>query len=228
MKIVQDGMYKVARFKVRSKKPKDTIKEKTPMKEKVATIQQKTPNDLKEQFKLPPARKNENGLIKKESGTYPTSHGTKEKRKKQIPSTNNLPPVTQTHGRKELATPSTKGSLPKSRRKKGLVNRKVPPRRKKIQDHKNVPPTRRGIAEKKRNRIINKTPPHRITAEIPNKTTIPPPSTLGFKQKHKKDIRSKTPPKSILEKRPMEEESVPPTIIKTKISKIQIKRKTPE
>ncbi len=205
LEIVQDSMFKVAQFKVRSKKPKDTIKEKTPMKERVATIDQKTPNDLKEQFKLPPARKNEHGVIKKKSVTHPTSYGTKEKREKQIRGMNKLPPVTQTQGRKESATPSTKGSLPKSKRKNGLVNRKVPIRMKKIQDRKNIPPPRRGIAEKKQNRIINKTPPTRITTKIPKRTTIPPPSTLGSKQKHTKEIRSKTPPNSILNKGPMED-----------------------
>ena len=48
----------MVRFKVRSKKPNDTIRQKTPIQEKVPSIVGKTPTSSKNQFELPPSRRN--------------------------------------------------------------------------------------------------------------------------------------------------------------------------
>jgi hypothetical protein len=198
------------------------------MKEKIPSIEQKTPIDTQEQFKLPPSRKNKEEMIRKENVTYPTSHGTIEKREKQTSNMNKHPPVDHTQDRKESLFPSNKGLIPKSKRKSDIVNRKIPKQVKTKRDHDNVPPTRRGIAEKKPKRIINKLPHQSVRNKIPKKKFTSPPSTIGMKQKNEKTVRSKKPPKYDTESSPMKPKSIPPTVIKSKIPKININKKKPQ
>lgn len=217
----------MARFKIRSKKPKDPIKVKTPEKEPILSITEKTPDDTEKQFHLPPSRKYAKNKINKESFTHPTSYGLKEGEKKPS-TTNTVPPLSQVKSKKNSRIPSNKGSLPKSIRKKVSVNQKVPKHSKKIHKQRTLPPSRIGISEKKPSKITNKTPPQHLHTKKPKEKTIPPPSTLNSTHNLKKTSISKPPPKSKLEKVSMNSKSVPPTIINTKIPKDRIKAKKPD
>ena len=73
----------MGRFKIRSKKPKDSIKEKTPQKEIISTITEKKPIDPKKDFKLPPSRVSEEKELPKKSVLQPTRYGLKEKDSKR-------------------------------------------------------------------------------------------------------------------------------------------------
>ncbi|MHA2107836.1 MAG: hypothetical protein ACXABU_07135 [Candidatus Hodarchaeales archaeon] len=218
----------MVRLNIRSKKPKDTIREKIPAHEIIPSITEKTPDDSEKQFKLPPSRNIEKFALKKESVTYPTNHGIKKREEEQKTNKNYLPPVTQSKNKKESTIPSTKGSLPKSQRKKDPVNRKIPRRLPEVEDRKSTPPTRRGISKKKSDRIINTKPPQAIQDKSPKRKSSSTPITLTSKTIPKKTITNKTPPKSNIKKLPKQSKSIPPTIIKTKTPKTKIKEKKPE
>ncbi|MHA2289104.1 MAG: hypothetical protein ACXABG_09990, partial [Promethearchaeota archaeon] len=98
--------------------------------------------------------------------------------------------------KKKSTIPSTKGSIPKSQRKKDPVNRKVPKRLSDLKDREHISPLRRGIAKKKVKRMINKKPPQSVQEKSPKRRIIPP--SMGSKPPTipKKTIKSKTPPKS--------------------------------
>ncbi len=204
------------------------MKEKTPTHENTPSIIEKTPEDSKEHFKLPPQRTREVKSIEKESVSHPTRRGAKDKKIKEESRKNLLPPMEHSQKRGESLVPSNKGSLPKSVRKKTPVNRKIPRQHKFPSTQKTVPPTRKGVSKKKTNRIRNKAPPQVMNAKNLDKKILPPPSINQKRKKDTKQFLNKVPPKSIVNKTPDKKKSVPPTIIKSKIPKSKIKFKKPE
>jgi hypothetical protein len=206
----------------------DKVKEKTPTSESEPFIVEKTPEDSEDQFKLPPSRLKEKRSPEKESVSLPTRYGVKDYNTKNKNLKNVSPPTEQSQSRRESFVPSSKGSLPKSVRKKIPVNQKVPIKSIRPSSQQKQIPTRKGISKKKVSRSINKAPPRKVKTKKPEGKTLPPPSVNQTRKKEKKIILSKSPPKSIIEKKSDKKKSAPPTIIKSKIPKSIIKKKTPE
>ncbi|MHA1940123.1 MAG: hypothetical protein ACW97P_00190 [Candidatus Hodarchaeales archaeon] len=180
----------MARFKVRSKKPKDSIKGKIPKHEMVTTIVQKTPNDSKEQFKLPPTRKNGEKIVRKESAIPSTKGGISKSKRKKDP-VNQKVPMRIKDKQDHKSTPPTRRGIAK--KKPHRIINKRPPRalHKKIPTRKTVPPpSTLNSKQKSKETILNKTPPKSITQKRPMEPKSIPPTTIKTKIPK---IKRKTP-----------------------------------
>ncbi|MHA2073175.1 MAG: hypothetical protein ACXACU_01860 [Candidatus Hodarchaeales archaeon] len=211
-------------FKIRDKKPKDSIKEKVPKKNNDIKIRHKEPAKYDESFELPPRKQNKEKIIPKKEIFSPSNQGTRNKQGYDSTKSNIPPPILEKLSRqrnKENILPSSKGYVPK-KFKDGSANKTIPIKKTKKVKISIIPSS---SGSKKTRGIVNK-PPSFIKNKKPKKVTIPTSLSSSSKTKQNRII-SKNPPKKIESKTPSKKKIRPPPTFKERIPKTQIKKKKP-
>jgi hypothetical protein len=218
----------LTRFKIREKKPKDSIKHKTPSDKMNTQIKHKTPVETDESFELPPFKEKIKAKIPKSEIKSPTRHGIKNKAKSKSTESYGLPPkpIKGKKPRREKSTPpSSKGTVFEKNRKEEHISQKIPSEKPKKTTIQKVPKST-GSKKSKKEKVVNK-PLSVIQNKKPKKEKVAPASLRGsYKEKHAK-IVNKTPPKTIIQKTPAKTKTTPPPTIREKIPKTRIKNKKP-
>jgi len=208
--------------RIHQKKPKDSIKEKTPDETHIPTVIGKIPKDEGEDFALPPRKPLQNDKIPKSEVKAPSNHGSQKVRPKDISPTN-TPPPRENKSFKGIRTkrPVDHGKI--------IQKSKVPSHTpKKSKERKQKPPSRKGLDNSKKSRkSINRPLPKQIRTKTPRKTTVRSPPATSQLEKKKTDRKSNQSPPMISQKTPKQEKSLPPTV-RDKIPKTKIKEKKPK
>ena len=209
--------------RIHQKKPKDSIKQKTPDEIDIDTIVGKIPKDKGESFVLPPRKPLQYDQIPKSEVKTPSNHGSQKIRPKDISPTN-TPPPRESESFKNIKTkrPADHGKIIK----KSKVQSHTP---KKSQERKQVPPSRKGLdTSKKSRKSINRPLSRQIRTKTPRKTAIRSPPATSQLEKKKTDRKSnQSPPPMISQKTPKQKKPIPPTV-RDKIPKTKIKEKKPK
>jgi hypothetical protein len=165
---------------------------KTPRKEQIPLISEKTPDDLEKQFNLPPSRKSTKTYRKTES-ILPSNKGSLPKSKRKKDPVNRMLP-------KQIIKVQESKSVPPTRRgifekKQNRISNKTPPRtvfEKRPQSRTKMPPTTLKSTQKSKKNIRSKKPPKSTIEKPLIKSKSIPPSI----------IRKKIPKITIKDKKP--------------------------
>ncbi|MHA1206366.1 MAG: hypothetical protein ACTSSO_02220 [Candidatus Hodarchaeales archaeon] len=215
---------KLNRDRIHQKKPKDSIKEKTPNETHIPTVIGKIPQDTGESFSLPPRKPLHNGQIPKSEVKAPSNYGSQKKRSKDLSSTNTPPP------REDRSFKDMKSKRPADHGKIIQKSKVQSHALRKFQERKQKPPSRKGLdSSKKSRRSINRPLSRQIQAKTPRKTTIRSPPATSQLEKKKTDRKSnQSPPSLISLKTPEQKRPLPPPTVRDKIPKTKIKEKKPK
>jgi hypothetical protein len=212
------------REKIFQKKPKDSIRQKTPANDHLSDVKGKTPQDTGEDFSLPPRRVTKSESIPKSDVKVPSNHGSQKIRQKDI-SPVNKPPIRKSNDFKTIQSkqPGKQGKI----LQKIKIQSKTP---KKTIKERQSPPSRKGIDEsKKSRRSINKPLSKQIRSKTPSKTSVRlPPATSQLEKKKQDRTYNQPPPPKITHKKPSNRKQIPPPTVKEKIPKTKIKDKKPK
>jgi hypothetical protein len=183
----------------------------------------KIPEDLGDNFELPPRKTPKNEKIPKSDVKVPSNHGSHKIRQKDI-SPSNKPLIRESRDIKRI-----KDKKPRDKGKaiqKIKIRSKTPERRFK---KRQVLPSRKGLDESKKSRkITNKPLPKQIRTKTPKKMSVRSPPPTSRLEKKKLDRESnRSPPPKIVQKTPDKQKPLPPTAIRDKIPKTKIKEKKP-
>ncbi len=218
----------MARQKIHEKKPSNNIKSKIPVSSGEQEIKQKKPDsyDVKS-FELPPP-KEKRGIPKNEV-RLPSRHGSSDQNKKGSFDPNISPPINESV-LYEAKSPSNKGLIPKSVRKKVPLEKKIPIP-KQINKIVTLPRSTGALHSKKAlsNTVNQPPPPPQIHKKTSKKATIQY-HTMGAKKERKSTV-NKPPPPKIHKKTPAKKKTIPPPIfddVNTKIPKTKLKTKKPK
>ena len=214
--------------KIRQKKPKDSIKQKTPRDPSLPKIRSKVPNDLKDSFTLPPQKTQTRKKIPKSVVKLPSDQGSQKRLDKSQKSINRLPPSKTYQSRKaRIKNPNSSGKIPIKEKTPG----KSPPKYS-TKEYRQLPSRKGVVSSKKIAKSVNKPPSKQIISKTPEKPkSRSPPSTFGMKVKKPLKQTNRAPSPKIIQKKPAKEKSIlPPTIhLPTeKIPKTKIKGKKPK
>jgi len=209
--------------RIHQKKPKDSIKVKTPDETNAPTVFGKIPKDAGENFALPPRKSLQNDQIPKSEVKAPSDHGSQKIRKKDISPTN-TPPPRESHSFKNMKTkqPVDHGKIIQ----KSKVQSQTP---KRIQEKRRELPSRKGLDKSKKSRkSINRPLSKQIKTKTQRKTTIrSPPATSQLEKKNVDRKFNQSPPSKISQKTPKQKRPLPPPTVRDKIPKTKIKEKKP-
>ena len=209
--------------KIHQKKPKDSIRQKTPAKSHIQSVEEKIPKDSGDDFALPPRKITQREKIPKSEVKVPSNHGSQKIRQKDV-SPSNKSPIRETNSFKDI-----KNKQPRDQGKiiqKIKIQSKTPER---PSQKKQVPPSRKGLDESKKSRkSINRPLTRQIRTKTPRKTSVRSPPATSQLEKKKLDRQSnQSPPPKIVQKTPNKKKLLPPTAIRSKIPKTKIKEKKP-
>ncbi len=229
-------MQKLVRWKIREKKPKEEIKQKTPIESKNSQIKSKTPSGSEDSFELPPPKKKMKSKVPKTTIRSPSRHGAREQPKDDIQQTNIHPSILNQRG-SQRETPSIPIKSPMKEKDHKAVQSKTPPKSQSKQERPSTLPSSLGIlTEGERKKIALNRPvptPEHLAKEIKTPRSIGSSSTKKseFINKPLPKIRSKKPPKTKTKISPPTSKGVEKKkkykAINKPIPKI-IRRKTPE
>ena len=218
----------LTRQKISEKKPSNNIKSKVPASSGEQEIKQKAPDSYNvKTFELPPPK--ERRGIPKDEVKLPSHHGSSDQNKKASFELN-ISPLIKESVLYEAKSPTKKGLIPKSVRKKSALDKKTPIP-KQIKKIRTIPSSTGVVHSKKAlSKTVNQPPPPpRIQDKTPKKATIQYP-TKGAKKDQKNSVNQPPPPK-IHNKIPVKKTIIPPPIFddkKTKIPKTRLKIKKPK
>lgn len=210
------------KYKIHQKKPKDSIKQKTPGETHIPSVIEKIPKDSGENFTLPPRKPLQYEQIPKSEVKAPSNHGSQKIRQKVISPANTQPPR-ENYSFKDIKTkqPADHGKI--------IQKSKVPSHTpKRSQERKQKPPSRRGLVNSKKSRkSINRPLSKQIRSKTPRKTAIRSPPATSKLEKKKVDRKSNQAPPMISQKKPGKKTPLPPPTVRDKIPKTKIKEKKP-
>jgi len=246
----QDSEKTLTRQKIRKKKPSDNITSKIPVSSRDQEIKQKAPNSFDgKSFELPPPK--ERRRIPKDEVKLPSRYGISVQNKKESKDSNISPPIKEII-LYEAKSPTKKGLIPKSSRKKVPFNKKTPKSR--LVNKIDTIPGSKGVIHSKKelSNSVNRPPPPKIRTKTPrdsiqsptmgvikaqnNVTNQLPPiikgkiakpsiqhSTKGGKKKQKNVVNQPPPPKIHI-KSPVKKKIIPPPIFNDIKTKIPKRR----
>jgi hypothetical protein len=221
-------MENLKKLKIRQKKPKDSIKQKTPRDPSLPKIRSKVPNDSKDSFALPPQKTQTRKKIPKNVVKLPSDEGSQKRLDKSKKSINQPPPFkTYQSKKKQIKHLNSSGKIAIKEKSPG----KSPPKYS-TKNYRQLPSRKGAVSSKKIAKTVNKPPSKKIISKTPKKLKNRiPPSTFGMKIKKPLKQTNRAPSQKIVEKTPAEKKSIlPPTINlpSEKIPKTKIKGKKPK
>ena len=211
------------KHKIHEKKPRDSIRHKTPDSSSLPSVSEKTPKESGENFVLPPKKASHHEKIPKSEVKVPTSHGSQKIRQKDVTPLNKSPEREYNSFRTvQEKQPTDQGKRIQKSKVPSRTPRRTPPKRE-------ILPSRKGIDESKKSRkSINKPLPKQIRTKTPKKTSVRlPPATSRLEKKKLRNASNKSPPPKIVHKTPEKKKALPPTAVRDKIPKTRIKTKKP-